>query len=297
MSSSHITARKKGFFYFITILGIVSSLFATYWYFVLSRYVATDNAYVGAEIASVTSYVSGIVDEISVTDTNIVKKGDTLIKLNQDDYDVALRQADAELESANAHCDRTKAIYERRKALSKADVSAISTEELMNAENDYKKAQAAVKLVKARFDQAKVNYSRLIIKSPINGVVSKRQVQLGQRVEPGTPLLYVVPMHDLHVDANFKEVELRHLKKGQKVTLISDKYGSSVVYQGVVEGFSGGTGSAFAIIPAQNATGNWLKVVQRLPVRITLDKTMLLQYPLEVGLSMFAKVELVSTLP
>ena len=125
----------------------------------------------------------------------------------------------------------------------------------------------------------------------LDGVVAKRQVQLGQRVQAGTPLLAVVPVHEMHVDANFKEVQLENVRAGQPVTLTADIYGSSVTYKGTVEGFSGGSGAAFAAIPAQNATGNWIKVVQRVPVRIKLDAEQLAANPLRVGLSMTARID------
>ena len=110
-------------------------------------------------------------------------------------------------------------------------------------------------------------------------------------MQAGTPLLAVVPVHEMHVDANFKEVQLENVRAGQPVTLTADIYGSSVTYKGTVEGFSGGSGAAFAAIPAQNATGNWIKVVQRVPVRIKLDAEQLAANPLRVGLSMTARID------
>jgi membrane fusion protein (multidrug efflux system) len=117
-------------------------------------------------------------------------------------------------------------------------------------------------------------------------------VQVGQRVSPGTPLMSVVPLNAVWVDANFKEVQLRHMRIGQPVELTADVYGSSVVYHGKVVGFSAGTGSAFSLLPAQNATGNWIKVVQRLPVRIALDPKDLDKHPLRIGLSMQVDVDI-----
>jgi len=116
-------------------------------------------------------------------------------------------------------------------------------------------------------------------------------VQVGQRVEPGASLLSGVPVDSLHVDANFKEVQLDKVRIGQPVELTSDLYGSKVVYHGKVAGLAGGAGSAFAMIPAQNATGNWIKVVQRLPVRVAIDPADLRAHPLGVGLSMEATVD------
>jgi membrane fusion protein (multidrug efflux system) len=149
-----------------------------------------------------------------------------------------------------------------------------------------------VALARARRDQARVDLERTVVRAPVSGVVARRQVQVGQRVQSGAPVLAVVPVAEMHVDANFKEVQLENVRAGQPVTLTADIYGSSVTYEGTVEGFSGGSGAAFAAIPAQNATGNWIKVVQRLPVRIRLDPKELKEHPLRVGLSMHATVDL-----
>ncbi len=145
---------------------------------------------------------------------------------------------------------------------------------------------------RAERDQARINLERTIIRAPVDGVVSRRQVQVGQRVQPGQMLMVVVPVQAAYVDANFKEVQLAKVRPGQNVMLISDLYGDDVEYRGKVIGFSGGTGAAFAVVPAQNATGNWIKVVQRLPVRIALDPKQLATHPLQVGLSMTADIDL-----
>jgi membrane fusion protein, multidrug efflux system len=144
---------------------------------------------------------------------------------------------------------------------------------------------------KARLDRAKLDLARTVIRAPVDGVVTQRSVQVGQRVMPGAVLMNVVPLAEAHVDANFKEGQLRRVAPGQPVELTSDLYGSGVVYHGHVVGFSGSTGSAQALIPAQNATGNWIKVVQRLPVRVALDPKELSVHPLRVGLSMTATID------
>lgn len=237
-------------------------------------------------------------------------------------------RAQAQLKAAEADLDRAKVDFDRRAALKAS--GSVSGEELTNARNGLiqaqanlsaaraasaqsvanvhstigsKKANAAliqdttvdtnpeVLLAKARLEQAKVDLSRTRIFANVDGVIAKRQVQVGQRVQIGAPLMSVVPLHTVHVDANFKEVELRSVKVGQPVEITADLYGTEVVYHGTVSGFSGGTGSAFAMIPAQNATGNWIKVVQRLPVRIELDPAELAKRPLQVGLSMVATID------
>lgn len=218
---------------------------------------------------------------------------------------VAVRKADL---------DRAASNYNRRREL--AATGAISREELNTAETTYQGAHANLvaaeqtleaqrvltrgttaadhpeaRTAQAAVDAARLELERTVIRAPIDGVVAQRHAQVGQRVQPGQSLMSVTPVAETYVDANFKENQLQHVRPGQPVELTSDLYGEDVVYHGRITGLGGGTGSAFAIIPAQNATGNWIKVVQRLPVRIALDATELAQYPLRVGLSMTASVD------
>ncbi|MEO4009079.1 HlyD family efflux transporter periplasmic adaptor subunit, partial [Chromobacterium piscinae] len=151
--------------------------------------------------------------------------------------------------------------------------------------------QPAVKAAASRLKEAWLALQRTEIKSPVNGTVARRNVQVGQRVAAGTPMMAVVPLEHLWVDANFKEGQLAKIRIGQPVELKSDLYGGKVVYHGKVQGLSAGTGSAFSLLPAQNATGNWIKVVQRVPVRIALDPKDLQEHPLRVGLSIDAVVD------
>ncbi len=140
--------------------------------------------------------------------------------------------------------------------------------------------------------EAALALSRTTLVAPVSGVVAKRGVQLGARIAPGTPLMAVVPLDQVWVDANFKEVQLQHMRIGQPVELHADFYGNDVLYHGHLAGLSAGSGSAFALLPAQNASGNWIKVVQRVPARIALDPQELKEHPLRVGLSMSARVDL-----
>ena len=148
-----------------------------------------------------------------------------------------------------------------------------------------------VQAAKAAIDVAKLNLSRAALRASFDGVVAQRQVQIDQRVSIGAELMTVVPISQVYVNANLKEVQLRKIGMGQSSELAADRYGKGVVFHGRVAGLSGGTGWAFALIPAQNATGNWIKVVQRLPVRIARDAYELEPHPLGVGLSMDARVD------
>jgi membrane fusion protein, multidrug efflux system len=149
----------------------------------------------------------------------------------------------------------------------------------------------SVQLAAAKVREAYLATQRAALPAPVDGYVAKRTVQLGQRVAAGTPMMSIIPLKQVWVDANFKEVQLRNIRIGQPVTLVADLYGKKVEYKGTVAGLGVGTGAAFSLLPAQNATGNWIKVVQRVPVRIALDPAQLADNPLRVGLSMNADVD------
>jgi membrane fusion protein, multidrug efflux system len=149
---------------------------------------------------------------------------------------------------------------------------------------------AGVRQVRAARDQAALMLSYTELRAPVAGVIAKRSVEIGQRVQPGQPLMAVVPLRDAYVEANFKETELTNVRVGQPVTVVADIY-PGVAYQGRVDGLSPGTGAAFALLPAENASGNWVKVVQRLPVRIRLDEPVPPDHPLRVGLSVMVTID------
>jgi len=361
-----VNPRKRGPLFLGLFLAVAASGGAYYAYDTLyaSRHAITDNAYVGADVAQITPLVAAPVAEVLASDTQAVKKGDVLVRLDDTDAKLALAmaeaayqnavrrvtalvandkglaaqivgrkadqaQAAAQLASAEAGYAKAKIDLDRRKTLagngsvSGDEITAVETL-LKTAEAGLSSAQAGAAGAAAAFeaavaakeanaamisgvgiddnpevlaarsarDQAKVNLDRTVMRAPVDGVISRRQVQVGQRVQPGMTLMVVVPLQAAYVDANYKEVQLAHVKPGQTVTLVSDLYGSDVPFTGKVVGFSGGTGAAFSVVPAQNATGNWIKVVQRLPVRIALDPAELAAHPLQVGLSMTADISL-----
>jgi membrane fusion protein (multidrug efflux system) len=197
---------------------------------------------------------------------------------------------------------------------------AISAEELSHARDAVTTTRANVAAAREQLDQtiaqidgttiadhpqvlaaaaavrnAELALHRSELTSPVSGIIAKRSVEVGQRVAAGTPLMAVVPLEDVWVDANFKEVQLQRMRAGQPVTVRTDLYGHSVTYHGRLVGISAGSGSAFALLPAQNASGNWIKIVQRVPVRILLDPKELEAHPLRVGLSATVRVDLHDT--
>ena len=223
--------------------------------------------------------------------------------------------AQQQVAAAKVALERVRSDYQRRKGL--AASGAISAEELAHARDalaaaetglassqqqaatskalvddtviaEHPDVQAASAMLRARL----LDLARTQLRAPVSGHVAKRSVQLGQRVQPGAPLMAVVPLSQLWVDANFKETQLGQMRIGQKVTMTADLYGGDVTYNGTVESLGVGTGSAFSLLPAQNATGNWIKIVQRVPVRIVFDPQELADHPLRVGLSMAVDVSI-----
>jgi membrane fusion protein (multidrug efflux system) len=221
----------------------------------------------------------------------------------------------AQVNAQQAEVQKAQDNFNRRKNL--AAGGAISQEELSHARDDLTSAQNAlanarqqlkttsalvddtvvsshpdVMAAAAQLRQAYLNNSRSTLIAPVNGYVAKRSVQLGQRVQPGTALMAVIPLDQLWIDANFKETQLRDMRIGQPVDIEADLYGSDVKFSGTIDSLGAGTGSAFALLPAQNATGNWIKIVQRVPVRIHINAEELAKHPLRVGLSTQVDVNL-----
>ncbi|MGV3278018.1 efflux RND transporter periplasmic adaptor subunit [Rickettsiales bacterium LUAb2] len=326
--------RKKSITIFLVLILLAFVGYYTYDKLFLSDSEGTDNAYVNGNVINVTSQVSGTVISINADNTQFVKEGDELVKLDPQDSKIALDQAKANLATTvrtlrqqYANVKQYKAMlaqqqialqkaendYNRRIPLAKKNL--ISKEELAHTKADFLSAKAAIEVTKeqeaaaeasiAGVDlinhpnvlQAKANFiatwltlQRSDILAPISGYVAQRNIQVGTKINPGTPLLSIVPLNQLWVDANFKESQLKNIRIGQPVTIVADVYGDSVKYHGKVIGLSAGTGSAFSLLPAQNATGNWIKIVQRVPVRVSLDPEELANHPLRIGLSTYATV-------
>ena len=337
----------------LIILGVICLLcaiaYGLYWYMVARYYVDTDNAYVQGNVVQITPQVNGTVVSIGVNDTDTVKAGQLLVKLDTADARVALDQAEAQLaqtvrevratfagnnalgatisarqaDLARSESDqgRLNADFARREGLV-AD-GAVSGEELQHLKTAIANARstqaiAAAGLSEAREQLAKnetltegttvethprvlaaaakyreawLAFKRAEISAPVAGSVARRSVQVGQKVASGAPIMAIVPLDQLWVDANFKESQLASLRVGQPVALTADVYGKHAEFHGKIVGLGAGTGSAFSLLPAQNATGNWIKIVQRVPVRIELEAKELAEHPLRVGLTMAAEVD------
>jgi len=347
--SNKASTRKRGLMVVGAVVGTVAIVWGGYQVFYGKYHVSTDNAYVAGNVIQITPQVSGTVVSIQADETDFVKAGELLVKIDPTDAKVALEQARAQLEQtirdvktffANNEALRAQ-VNLRQADLSKAEVElskaqddvkrrtpllnsgAVGQEEfnhvnaqLASAKSTAQAAQSAVVAAKeqlqasltqtegttvehhpnveraaARYREAYLALERVELVSPIDGHIAKRGVQVGQRVQAGSPLMTIVALNQLWVDANFKESQLQGIRIGQPVELEADVYGQKTVFHGKVAGLGAGTGSAFSLLPAQNATGNWIKVVQRVPVRILLDDAELAQHPLLVGLSMDVTID------
>ncbi|MBC7718331.1 MAG: HlyD family efflux transporter periplasmic adaptor subunit [Chitinophagaceae bacterium] len=216
--------------------------------------------------------------------------------------DVARRQSLVTAHAGNAAVSKEELSHFQaqfstaKSALAAAQAGALAAREQLGSNQALTEGtpvaqNPSVLVAAAKLREAFLATQRTVLLAPVDGYVAKRVVQLGQRVAAGAPLMAIVPLQNVWVDANFKEVQLRHIRVGQNVRLVADVYGKKAAYQGTVAGLGVGTGAAFALLPAQNATGNWIKVVQRVPVRIRLNPAELAAHPLRVGLSMDAEVD------
>jgi membrane fusion protein (multidrug efflux system) len=336
--------RKKALVVLASVVVLAGIAWGAYEWLVASHYESTDNAYVQGNVIQITPQIGGTVMAILADDTDFVKAGQPLVKLDPADAKVALDQAEANLaqtvrqvrtlyanngslaaqialhqaDVARAQSDMARANDDLNRRQALVGNGAVSREELNHAQAQLAGARSAMAAAQAGVEAAREQLAsnqamtdgtsieqhpsvqaaaakvreawlasrRAALLAPVDGYVAKRTVQLGQRVAAGTPLMSVIPLNQLWVDANFKEAQLRNIRIGQPVTLVADVYGKKVEYKGTVAGLGVGTGAAFALLPAQNATGNWIKVVQRVPVRIALDPKQLAASPLRVGLSM-----------
>jgi membrane fusion protein (multidrug efflux system) len=316
----------------------IGALAAVYWVLVLSKREKTDDAYVNGNKVTISAQVAGTVVAVLADDTQLVKAGQVLVKLDPIDAETALsRSANAlaqtvrQVRQQKATADQyDSAIETRRLELARAETDlakrepllaerAIPAEEVRHAQESVEMARAALTqaerqsrsahalvdgttvesnpaVLQARdvYRDAWISAQRNAVVAPVTGYVAERSVQLGQHIQAGQALMSVIPLNSLWVDANFKEAQLRNLRIGQKAEVRSDLYGGSYIYHGRVEGMSAGTGAAFSLLPPQNASGNWIKVVQRVPVRIQIDDGDLVKSPLRVGLSATVTVDTTS---
>jgi len=233
--------------------------------------------------------------QISVREGDVVRAQNDISRLSED---LARRQSISGVGAVSAEeiAHLQSQLRQAQSALATAKAAVLAARDQLQSaqtmtDNTQVPSHPSVQAAAAKVREAYLALHRATLPAPVDGYVAKRSVQLGQRVAAGSPLMSVVALNALWVDANFKEAQLRNIRIGQPVTLTADVYGKKVDYKGTVVGLGAGTGAAFSLLPAQNATGNWIKVVQRVPVRIALDPAQVRAHPLRVGLSMEATVD------
>lgn len=314
---------------------VLGAIWTAYWVLVIAKREQTDDAYVNGNKVVISAQISGTVIAVLADDTQLVKAGQVLVRLDPTDAETslsrtasALAQTVRQVRQQKSTADQYDSVIQtRRVELSRAEADlakreplladqAIAPEEVRHARESVELAKAAltqavrqassshalvdgteveenpaVLQAKAAFRDAWITSQRNGVVAPVTGYVAERSVQLGQHIQAGQALMTVIALNSLWVDANFKEVQLRHLRLGQPAQVRSDLYGGSFIFHGHVQGMSAGTGAAFSLLPAQNASGNWIKVVQRVPVRIQIDDADLVKSPLRVGLSATVTVD------
>jgi membrane fusion protein (multidrug efflux system) len=328
--------RRRNILILIAVIFIVlGALWGAYWVLVLAKRERTDDAYVNGNKVVISAQISGTVISVLADDTQLVKAGQVLVRMDPVDAQTslsrmtsALAQTVRQVRQERSTADQYDSVIETRKlelARAEADLvkreplladHAIAAEEVRHARESVDLARAAltqaerqstsahalvdgtvvednpaVLQAKAAYRDAWIAAQRNAVVAPVTGYVAERSVQLGQHIQAGQALMTVIPLNSLWVDANFKEVQLRHLRIGQAAEVRSDLYGGSFIFHGHVKGMAAGTGAAFSLLPAQNASGNWIKVVQRVPVRIQIDDADLVKSPLRVGLSATVTVD------
>src|ERR1700730_18518060 len=300
----------------------VAAIPAYHYYGYIESHVSTDDAYVDGTVALVSSRVAGTVTNVYVEDNWTVKEGQLLLTLDPRDFEVKVAQADAQLERAKQSVDELyEAVQAARSGVSlvqsqlkqakidydpaKTGMRIAQADEAL-AEHQLTQAQAAlgtqtddqtrydrpiVKQAEAALDAAKLDLSYTKLTAPFAGVVTHKTAHAGNRVQIGEPLLAVVPLGKLYVTANFKETQLTDVRVGQKAEIVADIY-PGFVYKGHVDSISMGTGAAFSLLPPENATGNWVKVVQRVPVKIVFETPPPPDKPLRLGLSVEVAIDI-----
>jgi membrane fusion protein, multidrug efflux system len=335
-ASAPAPGKRRNILILIAVIFILLGvLWGAYWVLVLSKRERTDDAYVNGNKVVISAQVSGTVIAVLADDTQLVKAGQVLVRLDPIDAETnlsrmtsSLGQTVRQVRQERSTADQYDAVIDTRKlelARAEADLAkrepllaerAIAPEEVRHARESVDMARAAltqavrqsasahslvdgtqvednpaVLQAKAEFRDAWIAAQRNAVVAPVTGYVAERSVQLGQHIQAGQALMTVIPLNSLWVDANFKEVQLRNLRIGQPAEVRSDLYGGTFIFHGHVKGMSAGTGAAFSLLPAQNASGNWIKVVQRVPVRIQIDDADLVKSPLRVGLSATVTVD------
>lgn len=334
-TNHHRTKALWGFTFFLLLIGLS---WLGYWFYVLRYEETTDDAYANGSFININSVIQGAVVGFYADDTDLVKQGQLLVRLDSTNYEMIyhkelatlasvtleVRQhydnvatARANLENKSNTLEKAKFDFDNRLKLREKNPEAVSNEDYVHSNHDslsaqfeYNEAKSELEaalatiggsppekhpLIEQQRESVRIAYYNLqhcSIYAPSTGYVAQRSVDVGQWVTPTVDLMAILPIDYVWVDANFKETQLGNMRIGQPAVVWFDLYGSKIKYQGQVIGIASGTGSIFSLIPPQNATGNWIKIVQRLPVRISLDPNILKDFPIRLGISASVDVDI-----
>lgn len=319
--------------FFFTFAGIA---YLSWWWLHGRFWISTNDAYVTGNLVAIKAQTRGTVAEIRVEDTQYVRQGELLVRLNGLQAQLALERAEANLAESVRHvqnlfsqvdsmrqgiaaqqADMTRIRHDLARYRSVLAEGAVSAQEVQNAEDQLRILNAKLHMSQAQLrgaetsvqgttvmnnprviqaanalKQAYLDYVRRDIRAPVSGFIAKRSINPGDQVQAGTPLLAIVPLNYLWVEANIKETEMGQVQPGQAADLSVDFYGSAITYHGRVLGLNAGTGSVFGLLPPENATGNYIHIVERVPVRIGLLPQELAAHPLRPGLSVLARIHI-----
>jgi membrane fusion protein (multidrug efflux system) len=328
--------RSRALWWFTLALIIAGLAWFFYWFFYLQYHETTDDAYANGNLVNINSVIPGAVVAFYADDTDFVKEGDLLVRLDSTNYEVIYNRELANLASVTLQVrqlyhnvetnrafvdnkqtllDRAKFDYQNRLNLHLKNPAAVAHEDFIHSQDEYMAALSELEQAKSQLRTALAaagntppekhplieqqkenirnafyNLQHTAIYAPTTGFVAQRAVNVGEWVTPTVNLMAIIPINYVWVDANFKETQLDNMRIGQPAIVTFDLYGSKVKYEGKVIGIGFGTGSVFSLIPPQNATGNWIKIVQRLPVRISLDPEKIKKFPIRLGISAIVDV-------
>jgi membrane fusion protein (multidrug efflux system) len=274
LKTSHKTQKQVSIISFIIIL-LIYYAYSLY----TQRYVSTDDSYINANVVQIASRITGQVSHLYVVNNQYVKQGQLLLEIDPAPFIVAANKAQAQLKIAEANLQDAQTTTKRVLALVKAKTLPVQAGD--DAIAKLKTAYATVELDKAALIQANLNLQYTRVTAPVDGQITNMSLRAGNNVTANQPLFAFIDNNEFWVDANYKETQLENVKPGQKATIEVDMYPNHN-FKGVVESISGGSGTAFSLLPPQNATGNWVKVTQRVPVRIKIINTNA-SYPLRIG--------------
>jgi membrane fusion protein, multidrug efflux system len=264
---------------FISMCCLIIIFGASSWWFYTAKYVSTDDAYVNANVVEIAPRISGQITKLYVTNNQHVKRGQLLFEVDRQPFQAELNKIDAELAMAAAELDHAKVTNNRTEVLVKQKVLPVQSHD--DAVAKVTNAVAGVNLIKASFDEAKLNMQYTRVYAPTSGFITNMTLRIGSVITINQPLFALVNDEEFWVDTNFKETELTNVRPGQNAIVKVDMYPKHI-FHGVVASISSGSGAVFSLLPPQNATGNWVKITQRVPVKIRIVDPNI-SYPLRIG--------------